>query len=101
MMVIEHFGRVHYTSQHRWLAAPAAALPTVADRLLYFGYSSAGEARIEPEYLENRGIRVLIPALQPDERCQIRFVVAWARRKPEDAWTWYGVDRAPDEILVG
>lgn len=47
----------------------------------------------------NEGIEVPMPDLEPNDICQIHFIVAWNNNIKDEVATWYAVDCFPEFIL--
>ncbi|WMT39675.1 hypothetical protein RE628_20045 [Paenibacillus sp. D2_2] len=47
----------------------------------------------------NEGIQVQMPDLEPNEVCQIHFIIAWNTEFKDEVATWYAVDCLPEFIM--
>lgn len=47
----------------------------------------------------NEGIEVPMPDLEPNDICQIHFIIAWNTEFKDEVATWYAVDCLPEFIM--
>jgi hypothetical protein len=54
--------------------------------------------RHDPVVYRPDGFDVILLPLEPGDRCQVHFVVAWTTGDPEEIATWFAANRPPEEL---